>query len=244
MIMRYLVFSDVHGNIEALEAVLEEIAALRPDIVASLGDVVGYGANPRECVETVQEYAHIRVGGNHDLAVIGLEDSDTFNRTAKRSIEWTADTLGPRHRDMIERYDPVRRYGGCIFAHGSPVSPLDFEYIYTVSDAKRIFDRCHEKFIFIGHTHVPGIIAFSEREGCSVIEHSIVNISAGARYLINVGSIGQPRDGNAAASFAILDLKKNLISIRRVPYDVVSAQEKIESVGLPESLAMRLATAR
>ena len=242
--MRYLVFSDIHGNIEALEMVLEEMTALRPDIVVSLGDVVGYGANPRECVETVQEYTHIRVSGNHDLAAIGLEDSDTFNRTAKSAIVWTADVLEPRHRDMLERYDPVRRYDGCVFAHGSPVSPLDFEYIYTVGQAKKLFERCGEKFIFVGHTHIPGIISFSEREGCKVVEQSIVSIAAGTRYLINVGSIGQPRDGIAAASFTILDLKKNRISIRRVPYDITSAQKKIQSAGLPESLALRLATAR
>lgn len=242
--MRYLVFSDIHANIEALETVLEEIGALRPDIVVSLGDVVGYGANPCECIETVQEFAHIRVSGNHDLAAVGLEDSDTFNQTAKRAIVWTTETLEPLHRDMLERYDPVRRYGGCIFAHGSPVSPLDFEYIYTVGQAKDVFAQCGEKFIFIGHTHVPGIISFTEREGCRVIDQSIANVAAGSRYLINVGSIGQPRDGIAAASFAILDLKKNRITIRRVPYDISSAQKKIQSVGLPESLAMRLATAR
>jgi predicted phosphodiesterase len=242
--MRYLVFSDIHGNFEALEMVLEEISSLRPDIIVSLGDVVGYGANPRECVETVHKHTHIRVSGNHDLAAIGLEDSDTFNPTAKRAILWTADALGPRHREMLERYDPVRRYGNCIFAHGSPISPLDFEYVYTIAQARRIFERCVETFIFIGHTHVPGIISFNERDGCRVVEQSISNIEAGSRYLINVGSIGQPRDGIAAASFAMLDFKKNRISIRRAPYDITSAQQKIQSVGLPESLAMRLATAR
>jgi predicted phosphodiesterase len=242
--MRYLIFSDVHGNIEALEMVLEEIASLRPDIIVSLGDVVGYGANPRECVEAVEEYAHIRVGGNHDLAAIGLEDSDTFNPTARRAILWTARTLTPRHRDLLERYDPVRRYGACIFAHGSPVSPLDFEYVYSVSQAKTIFKQCAETFIFIGHTHVPGIISFNEREGCRVVDNSILHVAAGSRYLVNVGSIGQPRDGIAAASFALLDLKKNRISLRRIPYDVASAQRKISEAGLPESLASRLATAR
>jgi diadenosine tetraphosphatase ApaH/serine/threonine PP2A family protein phosphatase len=184
------------------------------------------------------------VGGNHDLAAIGLEDSDTFNMTAKRAIVWTTQELEPRHRDILERYDPVRRYGDCIFAHGSPVSPLDWEYVYTIGQAKKIFKQCTEKFIFIGHTHVPGIIAFNERDGCKVVERSIAKIAAGSRYLINVGSIGQPRDGIAAASFVILDLKKNSISIRRVSYDIPSAQKKIQSVGLPESLAMRLATAR
>jgi predicted phosphodiesterase len=242
--MRYLVFSDIHGNVEALEMVIDEVSSLRPDIIVSLGDVVGYGANPCECVETVQEYAHIRVGGNHDLAAIGLENSETFNPTARRAILWTARALEPRHREMLERYDPVRRYDGCVFAHGSPVSPLDWEYVYSVSQAKGIFKRCAEKFIFIGHTHVPGIISFNERDGCRVIDSSILHIAAGSRYLVNVGSIGQPRDGIAAASFALLDLKKNRISIRRVPYDIASAQRKISEAGLPESLASRLATAR
>jgi predicted phosphodiesterase len=242
--MRYLVFSDIHGNFEALEMVLEEIASLRPDIIVSLGDVVGYGADPRECVEAVQQHTHIRVSGNHDLAAIGLEDSDTFNPTARRAILWTADALEPHHHDMLERYDPVRRYGTCVFAHGSPVSPLDFDYVYTIGQARRIFEQCSEKFIFIGHTHVPGIISFNKCDGCRIVEQSIANIAAGSRYLVNVGSIGQPRDGIAAASFAMLDLKKNRISIRRAPYDITSAQKKIQSVGLPESLAMRLATAR
>jgi predicted phosphodiesterase len=242
--MRYLVFSDIHGNIEALEMVLEEVPSLRPDIIVSLGDVVGYGANPCECVERVQEYAHLRVSGNHDLAAIGLENTETFNPVARRALLWTTRALLPRHREMLERYDPVRRYGGCVFAHGSPVSPLDWEYVYTVSQARKIFKQCGEKFIFIGHTHVPGIISFSERDGCRVVDTSILHISAGARYLINVGSIGQPRDGIAAASFALLDLKKNRLSLRRVPYDIASAQRKISEAGLPESLASRLATAR
>lgn len=242
--MRYFVFSDIHGNVEALQTVLEEIEVLRPDIIVSLGDVVGYGANPGECVDIVQEHAHIRIGGNHDLAAVGLEDSDTFNTTAQRSIIWTAQALKQRQRGILERYDTLRRYGGCLFTHASPVSPLDWEYLYTVSQAKRVFENFGEKFIFVGHTHIPGIITYNERTGCKVADNSFMQVEQGIRYLINVGSIGQPRDGIAAASFAILDVKKKLISMRRVPYDIPTAQRKIRSAGLPESLALRLATAR
>jgi predicted phosphodiesterase len=242
--MRYLVFSDIHGNVEALYRVLEELDTLRPDIVVSLGDVVGYGANPGDCIEIVQEYAQIRIGGNHDLAAVGLTSSDDFNGTARRAITWTSRKLNPIHRDMLEDYDTIRRHGNCLFAHASPISPMDWEYIYTVPQAKEIFEHFPEKFIFIGHTHVPGIIMYSEHDGCAVATSQMLQVEAGTRYLINVGSIGQPRDGVAAASFALIDQKKGKISIRRASYDIVSAQRKIRSAGLPESLALRLATAR
>ncbi|UCF04258.1 MAG: metallophosphoesterase family protein [bacterium] len=242
--MRYLVFSDIHGNVEALYRVLEELEVLRPDIVVSLGDVVGYGANPGDCIEIVQTHTHIRIGGNHDLAAVGLTSSDDFNGTAKRAITWTSRNLNPTHRDMLEGYDTIRRHGDCLFTHASPISPMDWEYVYTVPQAKEIFENFSEKFIFIGHTHVPGIITYRERDGCAVASSQTLQIEHGTRYLINVGSIGQPRDGIAAASFALVDLKKGKISIRRAPYDIVSAQQKIRSAGLPESLALRLATAR
>lgn len=242
--MRYFIFSDIHGNVEALEKVLEEVPALRPDIVVSLGDVVGYGANPGDCIEIVQEFAHVRIGGNHDLAAVGLTSSDDFNNTAKRAITWTSLNLNAQHREMLEGYDTIRRHDRCLFAHASPTFPMDWEYIYTVPQAREIFENFKEQFIFIGHTHVPGIITYRERDGCMVARRPSLQVEPGTRYLVNVGSIGQPRDGIAAASFAILDVKKGMLSIRRVPYDIVSAQKKIRTAGLPESLALRLATAR
>jgi predicted phosphodiesterase len=241
--MRFMIFSDIHGNLDALERVIEEIDMLRPDMIVCLGDVVGYGANPRECIDIVEEFAQIRIGGNHDLATVGLTDSSDFNLAAKRSIAWTERTLDPTHHEMLERYDSIKRYSGCIFTHATPLSPLSWEYIYTVSQARKIFRGVREKFIFIGHTHVPGIIAYGHNNACTVVRDSIVTIKPESRYLINVGSVGQPRDGITAASFALLDTKKQKISLRRVPYDVTSAQEKIRSVGLPEVLASRLATA-
>lgn len=242
--MRYLVFSDIHGNVEALERVLEEAERLRPDLVVSLGDVVGYGANPNECIDIVAECTRLRIAGNHDVAAAGLIDTDNFSTTARTAIQWTSRAIDPGHREMLGEYDTIRRYGECVFAHASPVSPMDWEYVYTIGQANRIFKETSERFIFIGHTHVPAIIEHHGARGSRVLGGTLVTVEPDARYLINVGSIGQPRDGIAAASFALLDVKKGVVTIRRVPYDIRSAQEKIRNVGLPESLALRLATAR
>ena len=242
--MRFLILSDIHGNVEALERVLEEAGRLRPDMIVSLGDVVGYGANPNECVSLVQEAAHIRIGGNHDVAAAGLIGTDSFSDTAQRAIRWTSREIQPKHRDALGEYDTVRRYGDCVFAHASPLSPMEWEYVYTINQANAIFGGIRERFAFIGHTHVPAIIEHNGMRGSKVVSGTLSVIAPESRYLVNVGSIGQPRDGIAAASFALLDAKKRTITIRRVPYDIRSAQEKIRNVGLPESLAERLATAR
>ncbi len=242
--MRFLVLSDIHGNVEALERVLEEAGRLRPDMIVSLGDVVGYGANPNECVSLVQEAASIRIGGNHDVAAAGLIGTETFSSTAQRAIRWTSREIHPRHRDALGEYDTVRRYGDCVFAHASPLSPMEWEYVYTINQANAVFEGIREKFVFIGHTHVPAIIEHSDSLGTRVVSGTFSTVAPGSRYLVNVGSIGQPRDGIAAASFVLLDEQKGTIAIRRVPYDIRSAQDKIRNSGLPESLAERLATAR
>jgi diadenosine tetraphosphatase ApaH/serine/threonine PP2A family protein phosphatase len=241
--MRYLVFSDVHGNVEALEQVLEHAARHRPDIIVSLGDVVGYGANPNECVDMVDEYAQIRVGGNHDLAVAGITAYDDFNSAAKSAIQWTAKIMQPRCIEHLSRYDATRRHEDCVFAHASPENPLDWEYIYTMKQARALFETRSERFIFVGHTHIPSCISWSVADDCRALESSIIQLAPCSRYFVNVGSIGQPRDGVAAASYALLDTKKETLSIRRIPYDIELAQEKIRSAGLPESLAARLVTA-
>ncbi len=242
--MKYLVFSDIHGNAQALETLVEEIGEIRPDFVVSLGDVVGYGASPSDCVDLIDEHCDIRICGNHDFVAAGLADSENFNVTARISIEWTKNSLSARQKELLTAYDTVRRHGECVFAHSSPVSPLDWEYIYTMGQADRIFRETDAKFIFIGHTHVPGIISHDLLSGCRVETSSKLEIDPDRRYLINTGSIGQPRDGVSASSFSVIDVQRGRISMRRIPYDVVEAQERIRAEGLPESLASRLAIAR
>lgn len=242
--MRYLIFSDIHGNRQALERIREEIDSLRPDVVVSLGDVVGYGADPAGCVSLVEAVTDIRVAGNHDLAAIGIQRIDNFSPTAREAILWTARRLNEHARAAIERYDSVRRHGRCVFAHASPVDPLDWPYLTTIAAARVVLDLVAEPFAFVGHTHVPGIVARAPGGECAVVESGLVQAEPGTRYLVNVGSVGQPRDGNAAACFALADTKKGRVSIRRVAYDVGSAQEQIRTAGLPDTLASRLAAAR
>jgi len=242
--MKYLVLSDIHGNAQALEKVIEEIEVTRPDFVVSLGDVVGYGANPSECIDLVDQHCDIRVCGNHDFVAAGLAESENFNITARISIEWTKNSLSARQKELLNAYDTITRHGECLFAHSSPVSPLDWEYIYTIGQAERIFRETDARFIFIGHTHVPGIISYDPVSGYNVENSSKVEAEPNRRYLINPGSIGQPRDGVSAASFALIDVQRSRISLRRIPYDVTEAQERIRAEGLPESLASRLAIAR
>ncbi len=242
--MKYLVFSDIHGNAQALETVIDEIGEIRPDFVVSLGDVVGYGANPSDCVDLVEEHCDIRICGNHDFVAAGLAESENFNVTARISIEWTKNSLSASQKELLSAYDTVKRHGECLFSHSSPVSPLDWEYIYTLGQADRIFRETDERFIFIGHTHVPGIISHDLLSGSRVEKSSKIEIAEDRRYLINTGSVGQPRDGVSAASFAVIDVQRGRISMRRIPYDIMEAQERIRAEGLPESLASRLVVAK
>ncbi len=242
--MKILVLSDVHGNSDALQRVLTEVQAIQPDLVVSLGDVVGYGADPAKCVSLIEENANIRICGNHDLAVTGEQDYSTFNSIASISIEWTRNSLSEEDILKIKKYIPIYSSGECLYVHASPGNPLEWEYVYTVRQAERIFNEFKERFIFVGHTHVPGIISWNENDGARICHSSLTGIDPSSRYLINTGSVGQPRDGINAASFTLLDLDKGKIQMHRSSYNVASAQRRIRAEGLPEYLADRLASAR
>lgn len=242
--MKVFVFSDTHSNLEALEEVFARAREHKPDIIASLGDVVGYGADPAGCVELVDEKADIKICGNHDLAAAGIIDTSDFNRTASLAIDITRGELGRDHIRRIRKYSRTESRDGMLFAHSSPLSPMDFDYVYTVRQAKKIFSETAEKFIFIGHTHIPGVISDHPGEGTRIERGTAVRIDPDSRYLINAGSVGQPRDGIKAASYIVVDMEKGLIDMERTAYDIMSAQAKIREKGLPESLAARLATAR
>jgi predicted phosphodiesterase len=238
--MKYMVFSDIHGNLESLRKVLEEAETIQPDMIISLGDVVGYGADPAKCVELVEEYAHIKISGNHDLAAIGLSSSAGFNKHAQKSIQWTSEILNEKQLNALKDYEPIYHHRDCLFAHSSPLSPLNWEYIYNISQAREIFKQSKEKFIFIGHTHIPGIVSYNKKGDTKTIQKTFININPEKRYLINTGSVGQPRDGINAGCFTVLDTIKGTINQRRVKYDFAPTQEKILAAGLPGILATRL----
>ncbi len=250
--MRYAVLSDIHGNLEALSAVLDVLAREQIDRYLCLGDIVGYGADPVACLERTQSCEAV-VGGNHDLACIGKLDLGWFNPAARAALLWTRDRLSFADLDVLRRLPLKIVVEPFTLVHGMLRHPERFEYLADVAQAVDTLTICETLMCLIGHTHVPCVIEYdrSRRRLLRVlataaelaqVEFSID--SAWLRYLVNPGSVGQPRDGDPRASIAIIDTTARRIEIRRIAYDVVVAQQKIRSAGLPEFLADRLSVGR
>jgi diadenosine tetraphosphatase ApaH/serine/threonine PP2A family protein phosphatase len=247
--MRLLLISDIHSNIEALEACLS--AAPEHDEVIDLGDVVGYGASPNEVVDRVRALKAQHVRGNHDKACAGVMSTEQFNPIAAIAAYWTRDMLSPKNRTWLAQMPqgPVRHgeVDDVQFVHGSPFD--EDEYLITPVDAAFVAPELKTRITFFGHTHVQGgfILRASGAEPIRLAlsdgpQH--LELKAEARYLINPGSVGQPRDGNPRAAFAIYDTDKQTVSFHRAAYDIAAAQKRILDAQLPERLATRLADGR
>lgn len=255
--MRLLVLSDIHANLEAMEACLA--AAPAYDMVVNLGDVVGYNASPNEVCERVRALGGPIVRGNHDRACTGLSDLSEFNLVAALSARWTRDALATEHLDWLLSLPqgPIRvdEVPGLEFVHGSPRD--EDEYLLSVSTANANFQAPdHADVMMFGHTHVQG--GFIHRDGkthyfepvydsVEGVAESILMLTPGKRYLINPGSVGQPRDGDWRAAFALYEKNGDApaqVTFYRAPYDVKAAQDKIFAASLPERLALRLAAGR
>jgi len=251
--LRLLVFSDIHANLEALEACLE--AAPEYDRLFNLGDIVGYGADPNEVTERSRELGSVFVRGNHDKACSGLTDLNDFNPIAGLAALWTRQQLTHEHLEFLRELPqgPVAPIEDLLLVHGSPRD--EDEYILMASDARDMLAQLPVPLVFFGHTHVqhcfvletekgPGR-SFSPAPKSGKGKQTVrLELKAGARYLINPGSVGQPRDHDPRAAFLFYDTVENSITFYRVPYDVERAQQKILSAGLPERLASRLAEGR
>lgn len=245
--MRYLVLSDLHANLEALEAVLAAADAAW-DRVLVLGDLVGYGADPNAVIDRIISLAPVAViRGNHDKAAAGVDDASSFNPAARAAALWTYETLTPENRAYLQSLPmgPIVVDDALEICHGSPFDE-DF-YIFDGSDAWRALESTRSSLCFFGHTHVA--VAFL-RSGnlfeAVVPENGETPVQAqnGRRLLINPGSVGQPRDGDPRAAFALYDSVKGVVTMRRVDYAVAAAQEKILAAGLPRALASRLGVGR
>jgi len=257
--LRLLILSDVHANLEALEACLAVAPA--HDSVTNLGDVVGYNASPNEVVERIREMNCPVVRGNHDRACSGLSNLSEFNLVAALSARWTHMTLRPEHHDWLRNLPegPLRReeFPGIEFVHGSPRH--EDEYVLNVPTASLDFHLPgHSDVIFFGHTHLQGGFSFDVKEGKTrafapkypnedqVVKAELL-LEPGQRYLINPGSVGQPRDNDWRAAFALFETSEDApatVTFYRVPYDVEKTQARIISSRLPERLATRLALGR
>ena len=244
--MRYLILSDIHANLEALEAVLA--AGVIADATLVLGDMVGYGADPNAVIERVRQLpAATIIRGNHDKVGAGLESVRSFNHLARHAIEWTADILTPDHRRWLAELPkgPVVVDATVEICHGAPFD--EDVYIFDDLDAQRALVTSRRPLCLFGHTHLPA--AFSVDDGFDSIplrrDASFdIALEPGVKYLVNCGAVGQPRDGDWRAAFGVLDTDTSLLTLKRVPYDVATAQTKIIRVGLPEVLAQRLAVGR
>lgn len=237
---RIAVFSDIHGNLHAMKAVLEVIDRLGIDALVCLGDVVGYGAFPNECIDLLRERNVPTLAGNHDHAAIGRTEVRYFNEIARRAVEWTSARLTPANVEWLQ--DRPFRFelpDSLLFVHASPVKPEQWGYVLTFGDARASFEAFTQKMCFIGHSHQPAVVELDGTE-MTCPENVVVDIADDRRYLINVGSVGQPRDRNPNACFVTVDLDTQKIEFHREVYDIVAAQQAIRSAGLPEELAERL----
>ena len=241
--MRYAVISDIHSNLTAFQAVLQDIEARGGfELIWCLGDIVGYGPDPRECIELLRQYDHICVAGNHDLGSIGKIGIDDFNPEAAVACRWTGQQLDQQDMDYIANLPFIKIDGDFTLAHGSPREPI-WEYVISVPVAKASFKYFSTNFCLVGHSHVPMVFeAIATRGDCLVHEFPVDTPLSlnGNRLVINPGGVGQPRDGDPRASYAIYDSDREVIWHHRVSYDIASVQQRMREYGLPYQLAARL----
>ena len=233
--------SDIHANLEAFQAVLAAIEGYRPDRIYCLGDVVGYGASPNECLDLVRRHCSVVLLGNHDAAASGGPEIARFNIHARVAAEWTHKILTREHREFLQRLPMEHDDDGFHIVHASPATPRDWEYLLDRFDAEPQFAYFTAPVCFIGHTHQPAIF-MADPAGCRSLPVGSLSLDPQRRYIVNVGSVGQPRDRDPRASVVFYHEGAGELEFMRVPYDIEAAQKKILEAELPPFLASRLAT--
>jgi predicted phosphodiesterase len=238
--MRVAIISDIHANLHALEAVLAALEAEPPDELWCLGDLVGYGPKPNECCALVKARAFVCLSGNHDLAVIGTIDLDEFSGDAAAAAAWTRGVLEDEPRAFLSRLEPVGKSPGVALFHGSARDPV-WEYILSDAAAAATLLLTEEPLVLVGHSHAALQFSFRDMglDGGLAPDGTTLEL-AGARWLLNPGSVGQPRDGDPRAAYLVLDLDARRATFRRVAYDIERTQAEMRDAGLPQMLADRL----
>ena len=238
--MPYAVVSDIHGNLQALERVLADIDERGVDSIACLGDFVGYGADPNACMDLLLPRIEVAVAGNHDHAAIARADISHFNPAAARSAQWTQRELAPAHRTYLDQLPMTAAWRGMWLVHASPVHPELWQYVLSTEEAEEHMHAYEEDVCLIGHSHVPGTFI---REGNAEVLYyrsPLVHRGPHRKLLVNVPSVGQPRDGDARAGYLLVDEQRGDLLHVRLEYDVAGAMRRIEEAGLPRALGLRL----
>ncbi len=240
--MKYGILGDIHANLSALETVLECIEAAGVDTLISVGDVVGYGAAPRECIALLRDRGAVVVLGNHDAACCGRLEDDHFNPYARAAVAWTRATLTRDEIEWLRSLPYTATLKDCQVAHGTLHRPELFDYILSPTDADPSLDEMVCPVCFVGHTHIPlTVMRFADAPDRTAYSFDAeIDLSETTRALINVGSVGQPRDENPDAAYALYDSSSRVSSIRRTPYDIERESMRIRSAGLPAVLAQRI----
>lgn len=238
--MRYGIYSDIHGNLEALQAVLDSMTSLGIERRICLGDLVGYCANPNECVDVIRRNSDLVILGNHDSVALGRESSENFNFYARRAIEWTRENLSKESIDFLNGLSYMEAEGELCFVHASPRSPADWYYVTSLDDAVDAFSFFRQRICFVGHTHWPVIVVMEGEQSFRICDTLSYTLEKGQRMLVNVGSVGQPRDRNPLASWTICDSETLSVEIVRVPYDIGKAQKKMRDNDFADFLVHRL----
>lgn len=241
--MRIAIISDIHGNLEALTSIFEDIDSQNINEVVCLGDVIGYGPNPNECIKIVRDRCPIVIQGNHDAAALDSELMNNFNSNAKAAMEWTKKILTEESYEFLQSL-PLRIISeDKTYVHATPFEPKRWYYITSLEEAAFNFQYFQTKFCFVGHTHIPVIIMIGLNNRIKVVQEQQFHYGAhkDSQFLINVGSSGQPRDRNPKVSYGILDSEQETFEFRRLDYDMESCQKKMIAANFPEFLYTRLA---
>ena len=238
--MKLALISDIHGNLEALVSVLAHIEKQKVDEIHCLGDVIGYGSDPNGCLELIERSCSVKIMGNHEYAALGLEDTDDYNPAAQKSAIWTRAQLSDSEKAVISRFEMSRSVNDVFLVHASPYQPKDWHYVLNAEAALEGFEYLDERLCFVGHSHVPQI--YAERENdlprCQVGHDFMPDEES--RYIVNVGSVGQPRDNDPRACYVTFDTDEYEVLYHRVGYDVETTQDKMTQANLPRMLIARL----
>ena len=238
--MKYGIFSDVHSNLEALEAVLALFKKEGVEQTLCLGDIVGYGADPKECIARIRSLDGVVIGGNHDWACVDRMGLDYFNTYAREAILWTRKQLNEEERAFLSDLPVSHQTDVFTLVHGSLDFPEEIRYVFDAESASRTLELLQTPICFVGHSHLPMIFSLDQEGYIRLFRSGKAKLEKDIKLLVNDGSVGQPRDGDSRCACALFDADKQTVEIRRVPYEIRLTQQKILQAGLPRILASRL----
>ncbi len=240
--MRFAIFGDIHANLQALQAVLSDARTQLCTHYVCMGDIVGYNANPKECLAIVRELDCPTVKGNHDEQASMIAERESFNPLAEEAIQWTREQLNADEKAWLRELRLQRQVRDFTIVHATLDTPHKWGYIFNQLEAAASFSYQHTAVCFIGHTHAPK--AYIRDGSVRSVPLDILHLQQGKKYLINVGSVGQPRDGDWRSAYCVYDTNSQEVELRRIEYDLAGAQKAIYDAGLPAKLAERLAIGR